>query len=369
MPPAPRQSDSTPEPDRAANADGRPELCLNKRDPTAVLVVAAWRRLTGGRKRRDTQRRTLVACSGGADSSALALALAAAEAPGLALAHVLHDLRPAEEAGIDRDRAAELAKRLALPFFEASVAVRATLPRGGNAEAHARTLRYEALLRLAERAGCEYIATAHHADDQLETLLMRLLRGTGSAGLRGIAARRRLIGGITVIRPCLAVTHAQCVDLCRRAGWMWAEDASNSDAARTRNRLRRDVLPVLRELQPRVAQLAVRIARTQDDLHHAARALVDDVLEDAEPGPDGVPEWSRTRLREERPWILAETLRATIAEIYGGRARDRITAQALRAAVRAIRTTDGTNKTLRIGPAQVVMTTHRVRVMPVLPLQ
>ena len=139
-------------------------------------------------------------------------------------------------------------------------------------EAAARDARYAALREVAVQVGAGYVATAHHADDQLETLLMAILRGTTLRGLRGIAWERPLTaegaltpggggtsGGVRLIRPMLAATHADAVAFLQQLDQPWREDPTNTDRTRTRARLRHEVLPVLRDLRPSVARKAVEL--------------------------------------------------------------------------------------------------------------
>jgi tRNA(Ile)-lysidine synthase len=237
-------------------------------DPAVRSIVSRWRRLTGKGPRG---QRTLLACSAGADSSGLVLALTSAirrPAETFVVAHIVHDLRPRPEALADRDAAATLAERLGLPFVEAEITVSSSK---GNREGLARTERYRVLSTLAAGAGCPYIATAHHADDQLETILMGLVRGAGPAGLRGVSARRSIKGAATIIRPALGVTHSDLQRICTGTGWAWREDITNKDATRVRAALRHDIIPRLEALRPGVARRASRSAR----LLGQAQVLVD----------------------------------------------------------------------------------------------
>ena len=220
--------------------------------------MRAWRALTGGPAVRDADRPTLLAVSGGADSSALALALAGR--PGVrAIGHVVHDLRPAAEAQADLALVERLGERLGLPLHVERVRVPP-----GNAEGNARTERYAALKRLAAATRCRYVASAHHADDVLETMLANLIRGSGPRGLRGPAPRRRLGNVAVLVRPMLHATRAQSEALCAHHDWAWAHDATNDDpgdqTARLRAALRARVLPVLEELRPGAATRAARAA-------------------------------------------------------------------------------------------------------------
>ncbi|MFN0011242.1 MAG: tRNA lysidine(34) synthetase TilS, partial [Phycisphaerales bacterium] len=227
---------------------------LDKRDPVVAGVIRRWRELTTlpRSRRAGAGEPLLVACSGGADSSALVLMLAAATDKGI-VAHIVHDLRPKREALADCDAAKRLAARVGWRFVQASIKVRAL---AGNAEANARRVRYEALATLARRCGVGFIATGHQGDDQIETVLMRLMRGSGPTRLAGIRARRVLPGlpRVEVIRPMLTVSAADARRVCRGAGWQWQEDRTNADVRLLRNRLRVEVVPRLRKMRPDLAE-------------------------------------------------------------------------------------------------------------------
>lgn len=320
----------------------------SRRDPVVRSIASAWRRLTtpADAPRNGPGARTLIACSGGGDSSALAIALAvAAGRTGtgvLVVGHVTHDLRPAAEAGADRDFTADLARRLGLPFVEASVAVR-DLP--GNAEANARRARYEALATLARQQEARFVATAHNSHDAAESVIMALLRGAGPRGLAALAPTRRLKGGCVLIRPMLAVSPTQARSLCTAAGWRYAHDVTNDDATRLRNAIRRDVLPVLLSLKPgaehRMAAAARRCKEAADTVTGQARRL-------ARAGSStGGHRWSRARLRKVSPAVLGETLRICAAAGAGPGALDKLPARVVEGAVRLIRSRQTDPKTVR----------------------
>jgi len=192
--------------------------------------------------------RGVVAVSGGADSVALLRALHDLNAD-LTVAHVNHQLR-GEESDADEALVEALAKNLNLPF----VATRITLP-AVNVEAAARRMRYEWLQSLEG----DWIATGHTADDQAETVLHRIIRGTGIAGLRGIRAeyaptqRPPLArGGLSVIRPLLNVTRAHVIDYLNSINQNYCIDTSNADPRYTRNRIRHELIPLLKTFNPKV---------------------------------------------------------------------------------------------------------------------
>jgi tRNA(Ile)-lysidine synthase len=179
----------------------------------------------------------LTAVSGGADSTAL-LWLLHRLAPewGLRLRalHVNHGLRP--DSGRDAEAVRALGARLGVPVEVVAVAV----PRRGSLEAAARAARYAALEAEAARIGADRIALGHTADDQAETVLMRMLEGTGVRGLAGIPAVRGRI-----IRPLLALRHHALVAALETAGLTWIEDPSNRDPKFARSRVRHEILPLL----------------------------------------------------------------------------------------------------------------------------
>lgn len=297
---------------------------LTRRDPSVRRVALAWRRLTSG------GGRTLVAASGGVDSTALLLALALASTD-LVVAHVLHDIRPRADAEADRDAVRALAERLQLPFAESVVHVTGVR---GNKESLARRERYAALSRLAAEHRCPYVATAHHADDQLETLLMALLRGAGPHGLRGIAPTRPLLQqSITLIRPMLHATRAEARRMCELAGIDWREDATNADESRLRAALRSRVIPLLREIRPASPRRAADTAELLRDAAAMIDARVREVF-----GDDS--SWPRDRLRVVPILVLGAGLRRAALRCAGSVGADRLPARLARDAARAIRDTN-----------------------------
>ncbi len=187
--------------------------------------------------------RVLVAVSGGADSVALLLALrSVAREFGIDVraAHLHHRLRGAE-ADADLASVRELCARLDVPLEWARWNARARMKRrGGSGQAGLRALRRAFLAGAARRAGAVAIATAHTADDQLETVLMRLLRGTGLTGLAGMRPRRG-----AWIKPLLEATRAEVEADLRAQGVPWRDDRSNESRAYLRNRLRHEAIPAL----------------------------------------------------------------------------------------------------------------------------
>ena len=205
----------------------------------------------------------LLAFSGGPDSLALALAFAAADVAELSLIHVDHGLDAGS--GGRAARAVELARALGLPIEVVPRRVEGERRRGENLEAAARRVRYEALERARRRCGADRILTAHHRDDQIETVLLRILSGSGLFGLGGIRARSGALW-----RPALGLGRAALAEIVTAAGLAANHDPSNLDLARARNRIRLELLPFLRRQEPgiedRLAALAGRAVAARERL-------------------------------------------------------------------------------------------------------
>lgn len=219
----------------------------------------------------------LVACSGGADSVALVhlLCLLRGEAAWqLCVGHVHHGLRASADA--DAAFVAGLARRLGLPYLERRLEGLA----GPDLEARARTARYRALAEMARQAGAQAVATGHTLDDQAETVLLRLVRGTANPGLAGIRPRRPLAPGVVVVRPLLWCRREQLRRFLEEEGETWREDESNADPRHARNRVRSWLVPLLVAENPRLPEALARLAEvTREEeavwAEWVARALQD----------------------------------------------------------------------------------------------
>jgi tRNA(Ile)-lysidine synthase len=225
--------------------------------------------------------RLLVAVSGGPDSTALLVGLRnLSRELGLELraAHLHHGLRGAD-ADADLEFVRALCARLGVPLRSARWDTRERMRRRGlSGQAGLRTLRREFLLGCARQAGARAIATGHTADDQLETLLMRIGRGTGLTGLAGMrpAAQSRVEPGERrlCLKPLLGATRAEIEADLVRAGQPWREDRSNQDPRYTRSRVRHGAVPALvRALFPGLEPARGRalLARRAADAAAAAR--------------------------------------------------------------------------------------------------
>ncbi|MGC4804136.1 tRNA lysidine(34) synthetase TilS [Micromonospora sp. DT233] len=224
--------------------------------PVAALRLAVRRALTG----LPGDGPVLVACSGGADSLALAAATAFV-APRLGRRAGLVTVDHALQAGSDR-RAADVAAWAAAVGFAPAEAVRVEVAgRPGGPEAAARAARYEALTEAARRHGASALLTGHTRDDQAETVLLALARGAGPRGLAGMPPERDL-AGVPLLRPLLGVGREETRKACAALGLSPWADPHNTDPSYARARVRADVLPALvRALGAGVLENLARTAR------------------------------------------------------------------------------------------------------------
>lgn len=248
----------------------------------------------------------LVAVSGGADSVALACLLAERrEALGLTLtaAHVEHGIRGAESLE-DAEFCRALCQSLDIPIRIARVDAPALARESGEGlETAARRARYEALRRIRREAGADWIALAHHMDDQAETVLMHLLRGAGPDGAGGMAERAG-----DLYRPLLGVPRRALERALEARGVAWRTDRTNLCAGTPRNALRLHGLPALEESYPAAARALARYAEAARCENRFMRRLAEDFLrERMDEGPYG----RRVRRPEEADEaVLRRALRA-----------------------------------------------------------
>ena len=223
-----------------------------------ALLTLARQALTG--EARVARSEVLVAAvSGGPDSMALLHVLARVAPPLGVVIHahgVDHGLRA--EAAHELDVAAAFAKKLAIPFGRTELRV----ARGGNLQARARAARFEALAVAARAVGARTIATAHHADDRAETVLIRLMRGAGPRGLAVLPARAPLAGhdDLELVRPLLRARRSAVLAHVERHAIPFSTDPSNVDPRFLRVRVRREIMPLLAELAPGIVDHLVALA-------------------------------------------------------------------------------------------------------------
>lgn len=212
--------------------------------------------------------RVLCGLSGGADSVSLVLCL---QELGYAVCacHLNHGMRGAQ-ADADEAFCRQFCETHAIPFVSERCDVFAEAEkRKLSAETAAREIRYDFFARCAEQLHAPYLATAHTADDNLETMLFHLIRGTGSAGLAGIPPVRG-----NIVRPLIAVERRQIERFLAERGQTWCTDATNLDDSCTRNKIRHHVIPALRGIEPCAARHALEAAQLvrQDNAYLDAQA-------------------------------------------------------------------------------------------------
>lgn len=219
---------------------------------SAEILLDELSRIAGD---RGPPSRYIVAYSGGADSTALLHALADSREEhgvGILAVHVNHGLH--KDADAWAEHCEKFADRFEIPFTVFRVSIR--IEEGQGVEAAARDARYAALEKLVEPT--DWLLSAHHADDQAETLLLNLLRGSGPAGIAGIGVRQPFAAG-ELVRPLLRVSGGDLRDYAAAHGLDWIEDPSNLDTRFDRNYLRKELMPRLAE---RWEGLATRLGRS-----------------------------------------------------------------------------------------------------------
>ena len=222
----------------------------------------------------------LLAFSGGADSCVLLdLLHRSSKEDGfrLVLAHVNHGIR-GDEAARDLEFCRARAKEYGLELFVLETDVPALAAKSGRGlEEEAREVRYSYFARLMEEQSIPLLVTAHHADDNLETVLFRLCRGTGLHGLGGIAPVRSFVSG-TLVRPLLRCSRQEILSYCAAHEIPFVTDSTNADTAYARNRIRSAVTPVLEtlfdDLQKRVAETAEELREDERYLTGEAQAFL-----------------------------------------------------------------------------------------------
>lgn len=241
----------------------------------AANLLEQWRRL----ELPTSESNIIVAVSGGADSTALLLGLDELVKQdklrvSLLVAHLDHGLRAASRK--DAQWVKQLAKELGADVAVGRANLKVESEKNENLEQAARTARYEFLLRTAKKKSATYVLTAHTLDDQAETILLRLLRGSAAEGLSGTPAIRELQRGsnILLVRPLLAwARHSDTEDYCRLRQIDFRVDEMNEDETFSRVRVRKQLLPLMKSFNNRMVET---LSRTASLLNEDASALADE---------------------------------------------------------------------------------------------
>ncbi len=264
--------------------------------------------------------RVVLAVSGGADSVAMLRAWHALRPGGedrVVVASFDHGLRP-ESAG-EVEFVAQRTRSLGLDFVAGSLAGPIEKRKGESIESAARRERYAFLTKVAIDHDANAVLTAHTADDQIETVLFRIVRGTGLAGLAGIPVRRELAGGIDVVRPMLDVRRNEIEAYLTSIEQPFVEDASNRSLSFARNRIRHVILPLLRNeihagVDESLRRLALVAREEWESQHRDVKKLLDDAI--VQRGEREIV-FSIERLRELPPRQVGRVWREAVHQLRG----------------------------------------------------
>ena len=295
------------------------------RGPASHRVLSELRRAV--RAHEMSGSRMLAAVSGGPDSLALVHALAQLCDPlGIRLyaAHLDHGLRPGESEA-DARFVREAMDELRVPLFSEKADVgQYRKERRLSVEDAARQVRYQFLVRVSEQIGADAVAVGHNLDDQAETVLMHLIRGSGLAGLRAMTpVYRRSVDGValTIFRPLLRVPKADTVAYCSENGLSPRFDESNLSEDMTRNRIRMELLSQLRSYNPAIAVSLGRLAESvSHDLDFISQAVDKAASDVVSRGTAGVT-LDRSAFAHLHPAIQRHLLRRAV-EVVGGDTAD-----------------------------------------------
>ena len=232
----------------------------------------------------DWRQPVIIGVSGGADSLALLYSLAELSRgennASVVVAHVEYDLRA--EASRDRECVVQHAEQLGFPCYWKKCRVQSAqgAQQGDGTEALARRLRYDFFSELAFEIGARHVAVGHTRDDQAETILHRLLRGTGLGGVAGMPATRELSEGVSLVRPLLHIRRQQPRDFLQAIGQAWRDDESNQQLHFARNFLRHRVLAeVERGPYPAAVEALVRFGEQASAVMASRLQKIDAVIE------------------------------------------------------------------------------------------
>lgn len=221
----------------------------------------------------DLSQEVIVCCSGGADSMAL---LFCAQKAGykVKVVHALHDMREYKEASVDRDVVELFCLNNNIQFNQVHVNLRRPNIPVPSEESY-RFSRELEICNFADKNKIRYALTGHHADDQMETLLMKICRGSGLRGISGISPKN-VDKRIIFVRPMLDITKDDIYQICKNNNIPYSEDKSNKDTKYTRNYMRQEVIPLLKKAFKNCAENFNQIAKIASD----AQKLVEESLVD-----------------------------------------------------------------------------------------
>jgi len=262
-------------------------------------------------------RPVLVGVSGGTDSLALLYLLFSAGYT-VVVAHFNHHLRP--DADDDARFVEETARRLGCAFFagEGDVAALAQVEKL-SIEAAARQARYRFLFSQAAACGAQAVAVGHNADDQVETVLMHILRGSSLTGLAAMRSRtylKQFSTDIPLVRPLLGIWRVELEEYCREAGLTPRHDLTNQDTAYTRNRIRRELIPTLSGYNPQIKERLLNLTVTAQNSLEILQKAVDQHYQDAfRAAGEGFRGFDRKTMSELPESLQIEVVRRAAADL------------------------------------------------------
>lgn len=268
-------------------------------------------------------RRSLFAVSGGADSVALVSAMVHLKEAGrietdFLAGHINHNLRRADSEK-DQEFVEELCRGLCIEVIIRSVDVRSFAGENKlSIETAARKLRTDALIAIAKENNCESIVTAHHMDDNAETMVHRLMRGTGFRGLGGIWPER-IFNDVKFVRPMLCIRRTEVIDYCKTGGIKWRDDHTNMDTSFKRNWIRHKLIPYLEQAGSGLEDELWKLASSARRLNRLIENESDDVWGKLylETGKESVA-FDRKEFCRLGDMIAVEAVRRAIVQVGSG---------------------------------------------------
>lgn len=328
------------------------DIQIDRRAYAQVRRTAAYRALTSA-----WASPVLLACSGGADSVSLLMTAAIAAEAGrvhpFVVVHVDHGTRP--ETAEEGKFVAAVASAFGRPFVELELDA-STLDGNQGPEAALRGLRYQAVARLADRLGIKAVVTAHTREDQIETILLRLLSGASALASTGMNAVQTLdspSGSLEIRRPLLGVSRSDLHRTLAILGLGHREDPTNLDLSFRRNRIRQRIVPELEKFDPGFGDGLMRAV----ELAGADAAVVDRLARDAfehnVEGSEGTAVIRRSFLRSADTAISTRVVRETVESLLTGDVRE-LTYERIRAVVDAASGRTGARIELPYGIVAIV---------------
>lgn len=254
----------------------------------------------------ELKKGVVLALSGGVDSMTLLHLLLQTFTGPITLVHVDHMIR--QDSPEDEHFVRIISERFSLPYYSKKVdIVKMAEEQKENIENMGRKVRYEFLEEIRKKTGSAVILTAHHGDDQVESMLMHLVRGSSFKGMTGLAQKKSIIH-----RPLLSFSKEQIVAYAKEHHIAWREDSTNEDTSLIRNRLRKEVLPVLAEINPQMHGAFTRFA---DEMKECMSLILRQLEEKLAVTTDWTGPFSFEKVRELSPFLRRNFLSLLIEKL------------------------------------------------------